>query len=227
MPQVAFWLQTAQRRAVLSRQSWHSTDSLKSAPGGFVDETPGPQETGSLRAPKTRAPSRKSSIAAATPGIAALEDWLLPATAGELDASFGSAGVAEVGFAPPFQMTATDQSAYGLAIDPSGNVVAAGYVDSEPGRPDSPGTVAGISAAVARLTPAGSADSNFGRFGTGRDQYLVRPSECGGAGRRFQRHRPEQSRKHPVHEWEYQRDVSGRITRMTVISRRAHRTSFG
>ena len=95
-----------------------------------------------------------------------LEDRLLLATAGALDSSFGTNGVATLSFQPPFQMASLDQSAFSVAIDPDGNIVMAGYVNSQPGTdPDEPATVAGESAAAGRLTPAGTPDADFSPLG--------------------------------------------------------------
>jgi uncharacterized delta-60 repeat protein len=88
------------------------------------------------------------------PLVAGLEKRLLLSSAGDLDSTFGVAGVAEIQFAPEFP-SVTGESADAVAVDSSGNVVVAGFVIS------SSGNSAAGSAAVARLTPDGSLDENF------------------------------------------------------------------
>jgi uncharacterized delta-60 repeat protein len=110
------------------------------------------------------------------PEVAKLEDRLLLSGAGDLDTSFASNGVAQINFVPVYNMTSSGQSGNGVAIDADGNIVAAGAVNSEPGSdPDSPNTIAGESAAVARLIPSGSPDSNFSSAPVG--QVIINTSE--------------------------------------------------
>jgi uncharacterized delta-60 repeat protein len=70
--------------------------------------------------------------------------------------------VAEIQFETPPQQTSVGQAANGVAVDTSGNIVAAGFVNS---KPSLSATLASESAAVARLTPNGAPDANFGPSG--------------------------------------------------------------
>jgi uncharacterized delta-60 repeat protein len=91
-----------------------------------------------------------------------LEDRVLLSGAGDLDTGFASNGVEQITFVPPVDLTSSGQSGNGVAIDYNGDIVAAGTVNSDPGsNPHGGSTIAGQSAAVARLTPNGSPDSNF------------------------------------------------------------------
>ena len=114
------------------------------------------------------------------PELFALEPRLLLAGPGVLDSTFGGSGtgVASIDFLPVHATTAVSQSAEAVAIDSTGNIVVAGYVNSPviKGGEDS-----ATSATVGRLTPSGSPDSSFGQ-GNGQVIYTSSGAYQGTAG---------------------------------------------
>jgi uncharacterized delta-60 repeat protein len=93
------------------------------------------------------------------PVVEGLEKRVLLSAAGDLDTSFGDAGVAQIQFPPAPGLAPASQAANAVAIDSSGNIVAAGFAQAMGGN------LYGSESAVARLTPNGVPDANFGPSG--------------------------------------------------------------